>query len=380
MKRIVIAAGGGGDPIAAAMVGAALYGSVEPVLVLTYAWERLTVDPLPGPRGRADFAGLESPRPHLELVTGSTTLVGAAGSSLPRLAADLGTALGLLDPAEGAVGLARTIRAAAEYCGAGHVDVVDVGGGILATGDEPTLRSPLGDALVLAACARTGLAADVWIAGPALDRELPEAELFARLPEPAFALTDAHVRPVRRVFGWHPSEAGAMLAAAARGVRGLCGIRDVADPVRLDGRSAGVHRLALGQALALNPLAGRLADCATLDEAERAALAVCGFSELARERDRARAIGLARAGGGAPSTGLAPAAASAAAPAGGPGPVERYARWRAGLARQGLTLATRRRVIEELALDAAEARRLHARLAADPAQDATPLWRLDTPA
>ncbi|MEU6238932.1 DUF1152 domain-containing protein [Kitasatospora sp. NPDC047058] len=321
MKRIVIAAGGGGDPIAAAMVGTALYGSVEPVLVLTYSWERLTVDPLPGPRGRADFAGLESPRPHLDLVTGSTTPVGAAGSSLPRLAADLGTALGLLDPSEGTAGLARTIRAAADYCGVGHVDVVDVGGDILAAGDEPTLRSPLGDALVLAACARTGLAADVWIAGPALDRELPERDLFARLPEPAFALTDAHVRPVRRAFGWHPSEASAMLAAAARGVRGLCGIRDVGDPVRLDGRSAGVHRLPLGQALALNPLAGRLADCATLDEAERASLAVCGFSEIARERDRARAVGLAA------SAGLVSSAAGfSAASADGAGVVERYDR------------------------------------------------------
>ncbi|AUY48192.1 hypothetical protein [Streptomyces sp. CB01881] len=64
----------------------------------------------------------------------------------------------------------------------------------------------------------------------------------------------------------------------------------------------------------------------------------------------------------------------------GPGVVARYSRRRAALVRQGLTLVTRRRVTEELALDAAQAGLLSAHLAADPAQDAFPLWRLDAPA
>ncbi|MGW6917184.1 DUF1152 domain-containing protein [Kitasatospora sp. NPDC054939] len=361
MKRIVIAAGGGGDPIAAAMVRTALYGPADPALLLTYSWERLTVDPLPGPRGRADFAGLRSPRPHLDLVTPATATVGAAGSSLPRLSGELGGALGLLDPYDGAAGLARTIAAAAEHCGADRVDVVDVGGDILAAGDEPTLRSPLGDALVLAACARTRLATDVWVAGPALDRELPEEQLFARLPPSAFALTAEHVRPVDAVFGWHPSEASALLAAAARGVRGVCGIRDAADPVRLDDRSAGVHRSPLDAVLALNPLARLLADSRSLADAELASVEVCGFSEIARERDRAAAgegsAPLVTEDGGAPA-------------------VPRYERWRAGRVAEGLALATRRRVAEELALDPAAVRRLRSGLAADPVNGTAPLWRL----
>ncbi|MFJ3788804.1 DUF1152 domain-containing protein [Kitasatospora sp. NPDC090091] len=384
MKRLLIAAGGGGDAIAAVMLRAALYGPDAPALVLTYSWERLTVDPLPGPRGRGDFTGLAAPRADLALVTGATAVVAPAGSSLPRIAADLSgdssgptggpgsgpvTEIGLLDPYEGTVGLARTLRAAAAHCGTHRVDVVDVGGDILARGDEPTLRSPLGDALVLAACAQAGLATAVWIAGPGLDRELPEHGLHARLPPAAFGLTAEHVEPVRRLFGWHPSEASAMLAAAARGVRGVCGIRDVPEPLRLDDRSAGVHHLPLDRALALNPLARRLAGCPSLGRAERISLDVCGFSEIARERARAAAAPT-------PAVATTPTAVPAVPAVPPPELLARHARWQTDLHRRGITLTTRRRTAEELALSPASARHLHDHLATDPAQDAFPLWRV----
>ncbi|MFF1871223.1 DUF1152 domain-containing protein [Streptomyces sp. CB03911] len=367
MKRLVVAAGGGGDVIAATMLRTALFGPAAPALVLTYSWERLTVDPLPGPRGGSDFTGLAVPLPGLELVTGGTAPVAPAGSSLPRLARELGSPLGLLDPYEGAFGLARTLTAAAAYCGAARIEVVDVGGDIVAAGDEPTLRSPLGDALVLAACARTGLPTDVHVAGPGLDREVPEAELFARLPPAAFSLGADAVAPVRPVFDWHPSEASAMLAAAARGVRGLCGIRDVPEPLRLDARSAGVHRLSLSQALARNPLARLLTDCRSLAEAELASVEVCGFSEIARERVRAAA----------PAE-TAPDDAEFPVPtgAGSADVVTRHARWQAELGSRGITLVTRRRLVEGLALDRAADLLLRARLGADPAQNAAPLWRV----
>ncbi|MFC9330029.1 DUF1152 domain-containing protein [Kitasatospora sp. NPDC057015] len=367
MKRLVIAAGGGGDVIAAAMLRTALYGPTAPALVLTYSWERLTVDPLPGPRGRADFTGLATPLPGLALVTGDSTALAPAGSSLPRLARDLGGPLGLLDPYDGAAGLARTVAAAAAYCGAERIDVVDVGGDILAAGDEPTLRSPLGDALVLAACARSGLPADVYVTGPGLDREIPEAELFARLPPPAFALPAEATAPVRRIFDWHPSEASAMLAAAARGVRGLCGIRDVPEPLRLDARSAGVHRLTLAQAMARNPLARLLTDARTLSQAEQASVEVCGFSEIARERARAAA----------PAESAPDDAEFPVLPGDGPtGPVTRHARWQSALRGRGITLVTQRRLTEGLALDEASVHLLRARLSTDPAQNAAPLWRV----
>ncbi|MET9534171.1 MULTISPECIES: DUF1152 domain-containing protein [unclassified Streptomyces] len=369
MKRLLIAAGGGGDAIATAMVHAALHGPDEPALVLTYAWERLVVDPVPGPRRPSDFTGTVPAGPTLRLVTPGSAPRPPAGSLLPRLAADLRPELGLLDPYEGASGLARQIEEAAAYCEAGQVDVVDVGGDILADGTEPTLRSPLGDALVLAGCAHTGIPTSVHVAGPGLDSEVPEAALLSLLGDPLHTLTHADTLSVQAVFDWHPSEAGALLVAAARGIRGVCGTRDAPRPVTLGEASPHVYRLALARALEINPLARELKGSASLDDAERASERVCGFSEIARERARAASLGQ-----GADASPEAGAALGEQPPL-----AERFAEWERRTARSGVAYVTTRRIAEELALDPAELTELRHHLrTASPARHVPPLWRLAT--
>lgn len=363
MKRLLLAAGGGGDAITTAMVHAALHGPDEPALILTYAWERLVVDPVPGPRRPSDFTGTVPAGPTLRLVTPDSAPRPPAGSLLPRLAADLRTELGLLDPYGGAVGLARQITEAAAYCGTDHVDVVDVGGDVLADGTEPTLRSPLGDALALAACAHASLSTSVHIAGPGLDSEVPEAALLPTLGAPLRTLTAADTQVVERVFDWHPSEASALLVAAARGIRGICGTRDAPEPVTLTDASPGVYRLTLTRALQLNPLARALADTTDLDAAERASLQVCGFSEIARERARAAASHQ-------DTPALPPPDGSIPLP-------ERFAHWEQSTARRGITYVTTRRITEELALLPPQSAELRAHLlATSPPRQAPPLWRL----
>ncbi|MEU6124375.1 DUF1152 domain-containing protein [Streptomyces sp. NPDC047123] len=385
MTNLLIAAGGGGDVITTTAVHGALHGPHAPALVLTYAWERLTVDPVPGPRRASDFTGTDAAGPRLRLLTSDSAPVAPAGSLLPRLAADLSPRLGVLDPYNGAEGLAAQIAEAAAHCGAARIDVVDVGGDILAEGTEPTLRSPLGDALVLAACARTGIPATVHVAGPGLDCEIPEADVLRRLggAPPALTLTAEHTRAVEHVFDWHPSEASALVTAAAHGVRGVCGIRDAARPVTLSDASPRVHALPLARALALNPLARALHDTTTLAGAEAASVRVCGFSEIARERERAR--------NGAHRTDprTRPHAPTAAqAPSGPPQSVarplaDRFDAWSARTARDGIQYVTTRRIREELELSEREFTELRARRvskeAAETSADTGPLWPLSVP-
>ncbi len=369
MKRLLIAAGGGGDAITTAMVHAALHGADEPALVLTYAWERLVVDPVPGPRRPSDFTGTVPAGPTLRLVTPTSAPRPPAGSLLPRLAADLRPELGLLDPYGGVVGLAQQITEAAAYCRAERIDVVDVGGDVLADGTEPTLRSPLGDALALAACAHTGIATAVHVAGPGLDSEVPESALLPLLGTPLHTLTAADTLAVERVFDWHPSEASALLVAAARGTRGVCGTRDSAHPVTLTAASPHVYRLPLARALEINPLARALAGTTELAEAERASERVCGFSEIARERDRAARMGPTTTPAGA--VGDRPVAPQALA--------ERFTQWERRTVRSGVAYVTTRRIVEELGLGQAEfaVLRAHLRTTA-PARHVPPLWRLAT--
>ncbi|MFH7596907.1 DUF1152 domain-containing protein [Streptomyces racemochromogenes] len=364
MKRLLIAAGGGGDPITAAIVHAALHGADTPALVLTYAWERLVVDPVPGPRRAPDFTGTEPAAPGLALITPATTPRAPAGSLLPRLSGALRPRLGLLDPYGGTLGLARQIAAAARWCRADRIDLVDVGGDIVARGDEPTLRSPLGDALAVAACAETGLPTTVYVAGPGLDNEVPLLDLLPRLGAPALTLDAAHTESVSRVFDWHPSEASALLVAAARGVRGVCGTRDAPRPVLLDDTARQVHRLTLERVLALSPLARALAGCSSLEHAEAVSRAVCGFSEIARERRRAA--------NAAPPAPHRPDRTPAAL-------LDRFAAWERDTLAQGIAYATTRRITEELDLTATETDTLLAGLrTAGPERHVPPLWRLAT--
>ncbi|PRH78986.1 hypothetical protein C6N75_11980 [Streptomyces solincola] len=363
MRRLLIAAGGGGDAITAALLHSALYGADTPALVLTYAWERLVVDPVPGPRGAGDFTGLDAVAPGVDLITAGTAPLAPAGSLLPRLAAGLRPRLGLLDPHGGTLGLARQIAAAAAWCQAGRVDLVDVGGDIVARGDEPTLRSPLGDALALAACAAAALPTTVYVAGPGLDNEIPLPLLLPRLGAPALGLESRHTDGVLPLFDWHPSEASALLVAAARGARGVCGTRDAPAPLTLDDTARHVHRLTLEQALDLNPLARRLAGCGGLAGAEAVSEAVCGFSEIARERARAAAL---------PADVPRPREPADAAAL-----TARFAEWERRTAAQGLTHVTSRRIAEELELSPPEALTLFGALRRDPARPpAAPLWRL----
>ncbi|WP_427152662.1 DUF1152 domain-containing protein [Streptomyces sp. TRM70308] len=273
------------------MLDTALYGAHDPAVILTYAWDRLLIDPLPGPRGPADFTGLQPLTPHVHTVPADAEPIAPAGSTLPRLAAELPHTFALLDPHHGATGIARQVEELLTHLKPDSVDLLDVGGDILARGDEPTLRSPLGDALVLAACSQVTAQIRLLIAGPGLDGEIPADALHDRLGALVCTLTPEHTEALGTVLDWHPSEATAMLTATARGVRGLCEVRDAGLPVPLTGQGPTVHQTGLDQALNHNELARAVVATTTLDAAEQHSRRVCGFSEIDYERHKAAHLG-----------------------------------------------------------------------------------------
>ncbi|HEV2374436.1 MAG TPA: DUF1152 domain-containing protein [Streptosporangiaceae bacterium] len=177
---LLVAAGGGGDAITSAALASVL-PLTSPPAVMTYSWDRLMIDPVPGPRSATDFTGLRRLAPHVLEVIPQTSVVPPAASSLPRLAAELPPRLLLLDPVGGAVQMAEQIQAAAALFGADAVGLVDVGGDILTNGADPGLRSPLADQLALAASVRAGLPARLLVTAPGIDGELPAALVLARL-------------------------------------------------------------------------------------------------------------------------------------------------------------------------------------------------------
>jgi hypothetical protein len=286
---LIVAAGGGGDAITAALIAEAV-GIPKPAPVLTYSWDRLMIDPLPGPRVPADFTGLRELAPGLHEITADTRPVPPAGSSLPRLAAELPLRVLLFDPTHGAVGMAEQVSAAAAFFQADEVFVLDVGGDILTDGKDPGLRSPLADQLALAAVLRTGLPGKVLIAGAGLDGEIAPDVLSRRIHDlggqPLKAMPEVGLDQVGHVLRWHPSEASGMFAAAARGVRGRVQVRDAGDIVELNDVCALVYELELSAVAAIVP-APKLTDSESLGEAEKSICDVTGLSELVYERSKA---------------------------------------------------------------------------------------------
>ncbi|MET9860628.1 DUF1152 domain-containing protein [Streptomyces smyrnaeus] len=287
MTRLIVAAGGGGDAVAAAMVDTALNRDGEPAVVLTYAWDRLLIDPVPGPRGPANFTGLSAITPTVYAVPGDARPVAPAGSTLPRLAAELPHTFALIDPNAGARGITQQLQELTEHLALDSIDLLDVGGDILAKGDEPTLRSPLGDALTLAASCQLSIPVRLLIAGPGLDGELPADQLRERLGRQLLSLTAEHTEPVSTVLEWHPSEATAILAATARGTRGLCEVRDSGLSVPLTDEGPTLHQADLDDALHRNELARAVLSTTSLEEAEQHSREICGYSEIDYERNKA---------------------------------------------------------------------------------------------
>jgi hypothetical protein len=289
---MLVAAGGGGDALAAVIVHRALTGPAGQVVIATYAWDRLAIDPLPGPRSVTDFEGLRPFGSRAYAIEGASRARSPSGSTLPRLAGELAPAtLVLLEATGGATGMRDQLRDIVATSRAEHVTVVDVGGDVLARGDEPTLRSPLADGLVLAACSGLVVHCELLVAGPGLDGELSEADVMgAEGVEVIGRLTRADIEPFAASLDWHPSEATALLAAAARGVRGRVEIRDRGLPVALTDTSPAILRIGLADALRRNRLARGLVDTAGLAEAERITWDTCGRSELHHERSKAERL------------------------------------------------------------------------------------------
>ncbi|MDX5568429.1 DUF1152 domain-containing protein [Streptomyces sp. ID05-04B] len=287
MTRLIVAAGGGGDAVAAAMLDAALYGDDGQAVILTYAWDRLLVDPVPGPRAPSDFTGLRQLTKTVWSVPAAARPIVPAGSTLPRLAAELPHTFALIDPHHGAEGVARQLEELIALLAPTSVDLLDVGGDILARGDEPTLKSPLGDALTLAACCQVNAPVRLLVAGPGLDGELSAEDVRSALGHLIHTFSPKDTEPVSDVLEWHPSEATGMLAAAARGTRGVCEVRDAGLLVPLTDDSPGLHEVDMDDALHRNELARAVLSTTSLDEAEAHSREVCGYSEIDYERNKA---------------------------------------------------------------------------------------------
>lgn len=288
-----MAAGGGGDALAALIVSHALRRNEHDLIVASFSWDRYLIDPIPGPRAVADFIGLCRITARTWEVTHESKLAAGGTSGLTLLARHTPARFALLDPSGGAVGLRAQLTELAEHVQADAITLVDVGGDVIAVGDEPTLSSPLADSLALAAVYDSGIPAHVVVAGPGLDGELTDADVrtaLSTLGAERHRLSSADVTPYLEALNHHPSEATTLFAAAALGVSGRAEIRDRASLIPLSESAGEFFTVDCTAAITRNTVARHLTSSDSLAEAEAITTKICGRTELDHERLKARAL------------------------------------------------------------------------------------------
>jgi hypothetical protein len=181
---LVFGAGGGGDVIGALHVYNRIKQLGGKVYLGALVWERYVVDPHPGPLPLVSFFDVDPISETAAIGRGESTAYRYGREIKPqviRIAEALNLEVVLLDGSRGGEGLALGLKSAADYLGAKSIVAVDVGGDILAKGNEEGLRSPLADSLSLYALHKvgeTGLDTLVAVHAPGSDGELMPEQIY----------------------------------------------------------------------------------------------------------------------------------------------------------------------------------------------------------
>ena len=301
--------GGGGDVVGALAVTTLLEDLGTDWVLGGVAWERSPIDPRPGPRSREEMQGGRPCGSAAVLTEGGTTSLDGVEFSESKMAAHLGRPVLLLDITRGPGAVAQGLREAASELGCDAVVLIDVGGDVLAHGEEPGLASPLCDAVMLAAgmiLARSSEQAESgeWsgtalaaVYGPGCDGELTPAEVLERVTElqtadallGAWGLTPEACRLVESAAEVVPTEASLMAVRCARGERGSAAIRSGRRTVELSPLGGLTFFFdPLAAASSAVPLATAVAPAGSLEEAHDALTGMGISTELELERARAR--------------------------------------------------------------------------------------------
>jgi hypothetical protein len=296
----VIGMGGGGD-VVGALATARLCQAFGAEFVLGgVAWERWPIDPYPGPRRLGEILGGRPLSDCVLLADERTTTPDGTPFAESRMAGYLCSDTVLVDIGLGPSATAAGIEEAARRLGCDLTVFVDVGGDVLARGDEPGLASPLCDALMLAAAIELGdrLPAICGVFGPGCDGELTPAEVMERVAElgragallGSWGLTPAVCEQIDAAAHVVPTEASVMAVRCARGETGPAPIRGGRRTVELTpvGGLTFYFEPQVAADAGLVPLSTAVRGSASLRQAHEALLARGVGTELGLEEARAR--------------------------------------------------------------------------------------------
>lgn len=282
-KALLLGVGGGGDIVGTIPTARLLELFGIESLLGGLSWERFVHDPQPGTRKLEEVRNVKPLAATVWLANADTVSIGGVRFAETQVAAVYRTDTVLVDLSRGVRGVIAGLRAAMSALGADLLIGVDVGGDSMAQGDEPGLRSPLADAMMLAALAALSVEHDVlWvILGLGADGELSRAECERALAKVvagggllgAWGITPEVAAELEQLTGHVNTEASRIVLRAARGEVGTAEIREGTRQVEISPICAVGFYLHPGVLARTTPLPQAVSHSASLEEANTALLA-----------------------------------------------------------------------------------------------------------
>lgn len=299
-RALVIGVGGGGDVVGALATARFLDFCGLEFFLGGLSWERWVFDPIPGPRSLSEVQDVRPIHPYAWLANAKSRMKTGVPFAESKMAGFLGQEILLVDINGGVRGVVQGLEVALKELKADLLVGVDVGGDSLAQGQEPGLRSPLADSVMLAAYAefeRRGQRALWGVFGYGSDGEMSVEEIEQAIQQVAKAggllgawgLTAKVVSELERVIQEVPTEASAVPVECARGAWGEKRIRQDQRRVKLTPLTT--LTFFLSPAVVFNTLsqpAQAVDQSSSLEEANEALHAIGIKTELDLERERYR--------------------------------------------------------------------------------------------
>jgi len=242
-KALVLGVGGGGDIVGTIPTARFLEQFGIACVLGGLSWERFVYDPQPGTRTLAEVTQVRPLTPTVWLANAQTTTTTGVRFAESGIAELYNTETLLIDLSQGVPGVVTGLRTAMQQLNADLLVGIDVGGDSLGAGDEPGLRSPLADAMMLAALYHLsdefpclwgtfGYGSDAELTPREIDRALSAVAQHGGLLG-AWGMTPAVAAELQRVIAHVRTEASAIAVDCAQGACGTKTIRDGTRTVEL---------------------------------------------------------------------------------------------------------------------------------------------------
>jgi hypothetical protein len=234
-KALVVGVGGGGDIVGTIPTARFLEQFGIACVLGGLSWERVLYDPQPGTRTLAEVQHVRPLAPAVWLANAQTTTTTGVRFAESGIAALYNTETVLIDLSLGVAGVVHGLRVAMHHLQADLLVGIDVGGDSLGDGSEAGLRSPLADAMMLAALYQLSDEFPcIWgVFGYGSDAELTQQEIDRALSVVArhggllgaWGMTPAVAAELQQVIARVHTEASAIPVDCAAGAYGISTIR-----------------------------------------------------------------------------------------------------------------------------------------------------------